>query len=1432
MDSLFFEGEFFISNRDTPSALHMYGRIDAGWHHISYLHKANQTSDIEFLINNNIGLLQEIKVIQIAEFRDTDGDGMKDIEEYSNNLNPANTDTDEDGLPDNMDGSPLAKLELDPNQINQMVLSVNRSKDTLINVQIKKPENDYSTNGVPRLWRGAVNVSIFPVLRLFGKKFEHPYNSLIYNLDRPYIEWLWGKSLNCVFKSDEAILENYNQNGKGDTLPNPVDPESEFYFIFPKPALEVIDYDIMIPQEHSSKDDGLLDLRFDFIWVVTEYDYDTGETLVLHYYDFEEPIIVQSMAMREISDVSYTLGNPDCFIENQILWTLTQNPSLGSFEDYGVDDDVELNGTIDYFTLAEIISEYRLNVGYLPNESEVLYMKGFYQNHDILNQIYIKTLVNPDFETLHQGNYSVSFSSYSISNLYENQSYVYGDSEIQGENKVLYQSYSSENNQQRKVVMGVPIAMEGSASSHRLEISQIQGFLDPSEEIPWVGSQLSEKITILHQTYIERDVQATGIPLVHFEEDIDIYKEYIDNRQDELELSHLFFTAQPEIPAELFMNYIEVFWEQIALVKENLSVLYDFVTDNPDFFIPEADRVDLTLMENMLNEITEFQQHSYSEMNSYPEFFQFSQDFYFDVIHLADLYQGKESTDFVKTGFFGKLSKIVKVIKPVSKLGMLFSRSDESVNNKGVKDTPKQNFESKNTKHPSAESQKVNTHKMSRVTGAGCALLGLVMVGFSIYEIHMLASGNNTAYQGIKALKALCGLVASFLLFLEGALLFASSFAKTSVSALKSASKSMGKISLVISIIMFGLDLYKFLDRVIAGEEVDLFMEIFSLAMSAALIATGIAVAVGFCSTGVGAIIGAIIAAVTILVSWVTKYVNAPDLEFVENDCRTFYPVSTILNMRKNGGLEVGDQFAYHLKVKNAGRNRVWMRARMRMAGDTLYGEWTNYVGKWENGKNKGGYKKDHIFEHDLIAAIDGATPNLKYVLEFEADYRHWYAFVPVRKDLTDDEWNVPMNTHALETSISDFFAHTSDYGSISDLKLDYEEALNEYRYWDAYNIGETIVKAAEVNAGISSSHFEYIADNSIIETVVIPMVIQYEVIKYQTRGLWEWEDLLNKFYVSEGSGGWAAWDRPNDPNYEPPHDWGGGILAPRTRSQPDTFYWNMMSYEESDGWLYTMVEPWDTNEESWMEKKSLELSDAFEYQVLINNLPIRSNLSTDLRKQHIEVDPFSGIAEVTLTMNLEPYWTYETRVWRWPGWQIIQDTDGDKIVAFQITPPEGYSISPQNVFVGRLDSTVSFNLTSDSPEVLFGLYFFNISVYYRGHLIYKESVPFKVGGFSCMEFEAYTATESIVPGQLFNMVELRNLGTFTEVANITVEGIPESFIYKSLYPERFINGSLLLALSPGDTIPGLIINPPRHHSTAPGTYSYIFHAQDHIFTN
>ena len=1436
MDSLFFEGEVLISDCESPSSLNMYGKVSAGWHHISYQHKANYTSDIDFVINNNMVSNHEVKVIQISEFRDTDGDGVKDLEEYLNSLNPTKADTDEDGIPDNLDSSPLAKLELDQNQIHQFVLSVNKSRDTLLNIQIKKPENDYSTNGVSRLWRGKVNVSIYPVLRLFGNKYEHPLVSQIYNLDRPALEWLWDKGVNSVFKSDKAILANYNENGTGDPLPNPVDPNSEFFFIFPKSALETIDYDIMIPKGHGSKEDGLLDLRFDFMWLLTEYDYDTGETSVLHYYDFEEPIILQSMTMREISSVHYTLGNPDCFIENQILWTLTQNPSLGSFQDFGVDDDVELNGKIDYFGLPQIISEYRVNTGYGPNDTEVLYLKGFFQNHDILNQVYVKTLLNPDFETLHQGDYSACFSSYAITNRYEDEAYFLGDSEIQGDTKILYQFYSSSNDQRSTIVMGVPIAMERGTSSHTLKISQAQGFLEPLDEIPWEGSQLSNTLTILHQTYIERDVQVIGIPLVHFEDGVDIYKEYMDNRQDEVELSHLFFTAQPEMPAELFLNYIEALWEDLALLKYNLSILYDFAINNPDFFVPGAEREDLSLMENMINEITEFQQHSNSKMSSYTKFFQFSQNLGIDAIELVDLYQGKESKNLVSSGFFKKLSKVVKLTRIVPKIARLvniFARLGKWLNDKGVKDIPKQNIAHQCAKNPSMKTQQVKTHYRSRTIGVGCALLGVAMVIFALVEIDRLISGDQLGYLAILKVNALCNLVASFFLFVEGVLLITSSIAKATASSIKTAVKNIGKISIVLSAIMLGLNLGMFIDKVASGEDVELDMEIFNLAMSTAALVVAIAVAAGFISSGVGAIIGAVIAAVSILYSWVTKYVNAPDLEFVHAECRTFFPSNTILNMRRNGGLEVGDYFAYYLKVKNTGKNKVWMRARLKIAGDTLSGDWTDWVGDWADGKCKEPwYSSGSAFSHTLVASVAEASPNLKYELQFEADWRKKVLLLfPKRKDLADEEWSVPMNMHALENTISDFYAHTSDFGSLNALKSQFEQAIDEYRYWDACKIGETIIRAVEVNEKIPLYHYEIIEAN--IHFATLDRYFYYQdVYWYQTSNLYEWEYLLNNFYAREGNGGWAAWKRPLQPE-EPNYEWGAGMIFGGSVMQPDTLEWNLMSYEESGGKLYTNADP-DIYIDPvfWMESKEAGLSAGYEYRELIQNLIIKSNLLTDLREQHIEVDPITHKAEVNFRMTIDPYANpyYPIYIDVWPF--ILCNTDGEKIVEFHITPPEGYSVSPQNVFTGRLDSILSFNLTSNTAGLMFGLYFFNLSVFFNGELIYNESVPFKVGGFSCMEFGPYTAVELLVPGKLFTMVDVSNLGTLTEVVNITVEGIPENFIYEGLYPDNFINGSLFLELNPGEIKPGLIINPPRHHSTSPGVYSYTFYARDYLYNN
>ena len=116
-DYSFLEGEVLISNRTSATDSVIYGGIEEGWHYVSYKHKAINMSEIEFLINND-----PVKVLSFSELKDTDGDGIKDLQELSNSLDPSTIDTDEDGIPDNLDGSPLAKLELDPLKIYQVVV--------------------------------------------------------------------------------------------------------------------------------------------------------------------------------------------------------------------------------------------------------------------------------------------------------------------------------------------------------------------------------------------------------------------------------------------------------------------------------------------------------------------------------------------------------------------------------------------------------------------------------------------------------------------------------------------------------------------------------------------------------------------------------------------------------------------------------------------------------------------------------------------------------------------------------------------------------------------------------------------------------------------------------------------------------------------------------------------------------------------------------------------------------------------------------------------------------------------------------------------------------------------------------------------------------------------------------------------------------------
>lgn len=170
-----------------------------------------------------------------------------------------------------------------------------------------------------------------------------------YNL---YIDDLKITKLDPHYEVDEYAVSGGGGNTEGDVMPNQ-DPLSDYMLLFPKPVEDMLEYDLTFPRGCEAKSDGNIELRFDFIWLVTRYDPETHETSILHFYDVEEDITMLSFASTEIGDINYALATPDSMIENQILWALTQNPELGNPSDYGVNDDVLGIGTIDYLDVAQ-----------------------------------------------------------------------------------------------------------------------------------------------------------------------------------------------------------------------------------------------------------------------------------------------------------------------------------------------------------------------------------------------------------------------------------------------------------------------------------------------------------------------------------------------------------------------------------------------------------------------------------------------------------------------------------------------------------------------------------------------------------------------------------------------------------------------------------------------------------------------------------------------------------------------------------------------------------------------------------------------------------------------------------------------------------------------------------------------------------------------
>jgi hypothetical protein len=1414
-----FKNDIFVSNSKSPPLLIPYGSIGAGWHHVSYIHKANRTSEIEFLINN-----VPIKVLKFPELRDTDGDGVKDLAEYSNSLDPSKVDTDGDGIPDNYDNSPLAKFELNPNEINQIVVPTDQSRDTIINVQIEKPAKDYSTYGTPRLWRGELNVSIYPVLRMFGNKYQGTYGR--YDMNRNTLGSLWGKNVELLFKSDE----NYNDEGVGDPLPNPSDPNSEYYFIFPKPSLESFDFSIMIPNGHGSKTDGFLDLRFDFIWIVTHYDSWEKRTSILHFYDFDDTILVQSMGMREVSNANYILGSPDCFIDNQILWTITQNPNLGTPEEFGVDEDIIGQGNVKYFNLPTRIAEDRNNHPIEVNEAEVLYIAGSYQNYDILNKIHLKKLINPEFAEIHQGDYEAFFSSFIVSNLYEDQNYFLDDSEIQGGRNILYQKFHFNDVEERVNILSLPISMELSANAKVLKISQAQGINIPVGEIPLSDSNLNPEITILHQTFIEGNTQNPGKPLINFEDGVDIYKEYIDNRQDEVVLSDLFFqnTTHTSAPVKLFQNFIDKYWDQYDSFLKTLDLLYKNITSIADQ-VPVEDLENR--INNIINKINIFKLHSYSEESYYDEFFQITQNLETEISYLI-------STTIDLEFEFGDIVTATGITVFATSFGEEFAAFSEGfheqiakgVNDNAVKADPKQCIKVSNNKEGSFTGRLLRNKLSLGITGGICVAIGVVMTYYAIIELITLSEDLGDTEFGIRIAKALATVLAGVILTLEGILLVASAFSSAWAVSLSSAIKFFGYAGAVFAVVIYIFDLALFIEKLVSKDYNSLAGEIFNFLLSTAGLVSCLLIVFGStAATGVGVVLGVMVAAVLIFMAIWEKKMNDPNFT-IEDTSGPYLSSETKKNIRRHGGLEAGDFIDFALDIDNSGKNPLWIRARFRVVGEYIDHYWVweddhyvkvniyEWVGDWSQWK--GPWDEDihwwigstGRYSEDFTAQIKEPSLNLNYELEIQVDYEYSKIASWERKDLTDQVIVGSLNMPAFENTISDFYSNTTEF-SYESLLLKINSSLENYRYKDAFNAVNDVISgmSAQISqqnkepglygyADIPLDWFLFLEER----VVDIPGSNYYflDVLGNDQTGYLEWPD-GNPLLV------WESLIR----NF-----FDSGFRA--TVPFPLEIYipgWTTLIREDIDPHLIRPLNPTYLAlyplhmiiPKTWIEDLIPQLSLARNLLELRDSLPLKTNIRTDINKTIIEDDPISGIVNIGLKLFLD-------------------GPDHDKQVKFEIIPPEGFSISPQNNFTGRLDSTIHFTFIRETALIEIKGYYYDLKIYLGSDLIFQDSVPFKFSGFSRVEIDNYSALAPIVPGEIFNAIIVSNTGTYPEILNISVTGsIPDSFIYKGFYPDNFTGNTLMFMFYPGESKTGLAIKPPRHYNTKPGSYDYTIRVLD-----
>lgn len=1040
-NDLLYEGQTFETDIINTRINKYLGDLSSGFHTISYDFAGDKLILISFSIDG-----QYIKVLDGDG--DSDGDGAKNLNEIDIGSDTLNPDSDYDGLYDGYDSSPLTSMELDSESIMQIVFPHDSSKNTIIEISVERPENDYSTNET-MIWKeeenGGLEVSIVPMLRLFG-------NSTI-NLEE--LSDTWDKEIISYFISDTS-------SSYGDGVPDSINENAEVCFIMPSVSNRSFQYTFNYEIGHSAKSDNKIDMRFDIVWTVFSINQNSSE--IIHYYNFDENIILQSINKKEIANISYILASPDSMIENEILWNLVQNSELGSASEFEVSDDIVGSGSVDYFSLEEQIIEDRdsnpisTNIDGEINETEVLYASLNFNSSDLLYDIDVldEWIDIPDNIKYH-GDYEAYISFYSKSDVIEEQIGILQPEENMGNYRICYtkawDNYSTGELggfEQRYTINQYPIYMKRNTTFQNaevLEVSSVFGKQIPLNKLPDTRNEVSyDKLSLVNTTIIEKNDDSSELAKTGFDYDKDEIKSCVDARRWEVPLSNL-----------IFHRYSWSFVERILTFLVNLflpEAREGLFNPNSITYIDQAQEFQLCRQSEMSSNIVyriSYIGYDYTDVTSFftglntgvmetdggwsnafniawsdsPDISLSKKIESLDIV--IDYLESEASTTTLESQRIIGITDIVLENDDVPTRQKLIDDLDDVLTFQrnhinGLRDDL---LETAKTKKEYLKNQLLIEKRafyrqgfVSLFQGVVCLLFSVITLIQGLVELNNLNLTENPLTLNLRIASAVSKVVMAGCLAIMSYKLLSQAYwsFKLVEKSVEKSVKFLGKIATSIGFMIICLDYFLTLDGlgIFEGEKFGveaIWSTIFLFINIGAMI-------VGYFNPPLGFFIGIISWIIQSIVFWEAPKFYSPNLDIIEEGTSLSLSVA---NFKRHGSLEVGDEVNLTLRVHNNGNTMSYFRANFSTGGD-----YSDYEGKWVDDE---GYTVDEEQDLNLTRTFSETSVCSDLFLGIDIDAE----IESTRTPIHEDTQKLITNFLVLDSSISDFYDDLSEWDKPSD---------------------------------------------------------------------------------------------------------------------------------------------------------------------------------------------------------------------------------------------------------------------------------------------------------------------------------------------------------------------------------------------------------------